>query len=233
MARGRSGSWYYQRWGAGVVTAGERRRFFLSQTLRRRPIGSGSDLERLMVLPRERVGFMALQYFKGIDAMLIGAHAANAYMPSRNTADVDVLVRSGAFQPTEAAFERDGWKRGRTLLFPNAKLGLHGTAWTHPVTNEEVDLITSAQSWVNAAFDAEAVLDSNGARVIPLPFLVLMKLDSARVTDQGDLSRMLGRADTATIDNVVDTVLRFYDDPQAADDIRQYAAVGRWEYDSL
>ena len=74
--------------------------------------------------------------------------------------------------------------------------------------------------------------DRNGARVLPLPYLMLMKLDSARGVDQGDLTRILGRLDDAEVERVIAMVGRHYADRQAAEDIRQYAAIGRWEWET-
>ncbi|HTW82843.1 MAG TPA: hypothetical protein VMD91_02105 [Candidatus Sulfotelmatobacter sp.] len=74
--------------------------------------------------------------------------------------------------------------------------------------------------------------DRNGERVIPLAYLVLMKLDSARAVDQGDLTRTLGRLDAEQVDAIVSIVERYYGDPAAADDVRQYHEVGRWEYEA-
>ena len=164
--------------------------------------------------------------------MLAGAHAANAYMPPRNTADIDFIVPYDRFRDAEQALEKAGWLRARDLVFPNANLGLSGSAWHHPQSNEELDLITSAQNWVQAAFDAPVSHAPDGSRIVPLSFLVLMKLDSARTTDQGDLARMLGRLDDREVGKIVSVVTAHYADPQTADDIRQFAEIGRWEYDS-
>ncbi len=210
--------------------ARHRRAFFLRRAMRLRTRGSGSDLERLMTGPRSNAGLMASKVFGTIPVMLVGAHAANAYMPPRHTADVDFLVPNHRFREAEKALSAEGWQRSLDLVFPNANLGLHGSAWSHQQTNEQLDLISSPQPWVEAAFDAPIVRAQDGARVLPLPFLVLMKLDSARTTDQGDLGRMLGRLDNAAVENVIAVVTKHYGDPQAADDIRQYAEIGRWEY---
>ncbi|MGH7736648.1 MAG: hypothetical protein ACREMP_02080 [Candidatus Tyrphobacter sp.] len=173
---------------------------------------------------------MASKVFGDIPVMLAGAHAANAYMPPRNTADVDFIVPHHRFSDAEAALAREGWKRSRGLVFPNANLGLYGSAWRHPEANEYLGVLSSPQRWVEGAFDAQVSRAQNGARVLPLSFLVLMKLDSSRTTDQGDLGRMLGRLDSAEVEKIVSVVTKHYGDPQAADDIRQLAEIGRWEY---
>lgn len=207
-----------------------RRAFFLRRALRLRTRGSGSDLDRLMAGPRSNAGLVASKFFGDIPVMLIGAHAANVYMPARNTTDVDFLVPNDRFRDAESALAAAEWRRSRSLAFPNANLGLFGSAWNHPKTNEELDVLSSPQHWVQAAFDAPISRAQDGVRVLPLPYLVLMKLDSARTTDQGDLGRMLGRLGDDDVEKIAAVVTKHYADPQAADDIRQYAEIGRWEY---
>ncbi|HET7813759.1 MAG TPA: hypothetical protein VFL13_05250, partial [Candidatus Baltobacteraceae bacterium] len=68
-----------------------------------------------------------------------------------------------------------------------------------------------------------------GLRVVPLPYLVLMKFDAARGIDQGDLTRMLGAVSDAEVESIAAIVEEYTGDPGAADDIRQYAQLGRWE----
>ena len=57
-----------------------------------------------------------------------------------------------------------------------------------------------------------------------------MKIDSARGIDQGDLTRMLGRVDDDELKRIVTIVDRHSHDPQAADDVRQYAVLGKLEW---
>jgi len=125
-----------------------------------------------------------------------------------------------------------GWKRIRDLIFPTAKLGLFGSLWSPPDDGVEIDILSSDHAWAHAAFDAPISRDQTGERVIPLAFLVLMKLDAARGIDQSDINRILGRLSPEAVEEVVSLVGRFYDDSAAADDIRQSAAIGRWEYET-
>ncbi len=151
-------------------------------------------------------------------------------MPPRHTKDTAFLVLHERFSDAEAALTANGWAKSRRLVFPNAKLGLHGGAWHHGQTGDQPDLIASSQRWAAAAFDAPIARDQNGARILPLPYLVMRKIDSARTTDQGDLSRMPGRLDDKALCAIIEAAEQNYDDPQVADDIRQYAEIGRWEY---
>ncbi|MHB8592682.1 MAG: hypothetical protein ACYDBO_11880, partial [Vulcanimicrobiaceae bacterium] len=90
---------------------------------------------------------------------------------------------------------------------------------------------SSPQEWCKQAFRGR-VEDQTGLRVIPLPYLVLMKYDSARVIDQADLSRMLGQLDDEKLDQIVEVVKRFSGDPGITDEIHQYAQLGRWELET-
>ena len=48
--------------------------------------------------------------------------------------------------------------------------------------------------------------------------------------DQADLARILGRLSSEQVEDVIRTVQRHYHDPSAADDLRQYHEIGKWEY---
>jgi hypothetical protein len=210
----------------------DRRRFYLQRARRKNTLGSGSALDRLMALPRKNVPHMDTELFGGLPAMLIGAHAAAVYAPERTTEDVDVVVEHASFGKAEQRLIVSGWTKENDLGFPNAKLGLYGSAWSPVVGGPPLDVISSRQPWLREAFAAPEVRNAQGARVLPRPYLVLMKLDSARGIDQGDLTRILGRLSASEVDDVIAVVQRNYSDSEVADDIRQYAEIGRWEYES-
>jgi hypothetical protein len=216
-----------------VTSAAARRRFYLDRAMRKNTRGSGSDLRYLLTLPRTPNGISLLieQTFGSIPVLLVGAHAVAAYAPERMTKDVDYFVAGDRYAEAEKRLQDSGWAKLRDLHFPNAKLGLHGSAWRPGSGGVEVDLITSEQEWARAVFEAPITHDKNGERVIPLEFLVLMKLDSARANDQGDINRILGLLPPERVEDVIRVVVRYYDDPAAADDIRQSAEIGRWEYE--
>ncbi len=62
---------------------------------------------------------------------------------------------------------------------------------------------------------------------MPLAHLVLMKLDASRGVDQGDLSRMLGLAQDASLTDVRAVVATSL--PDAVGDVEQYNELGRFE----
>jgi len=210
-------------------SARQRRHFYLSRAVRSETHGSGSDLTRL--LERAPQNHVDMPLLDDLRIMLIGAHAASAYAPERATSDVDFLVHPEDIRDAEMRLEKDGWKKTVDLVFPGSKLGLRGGAWANR-NNPEIDLITSDEPWLLESFTAVRVDNADGKRVIPRPYLILMKLDSARGIDQGDLTRILGRLSNAEVDEIVRIVRQHNSDETIADDIRQYAEIGRWEYDS-
>jgi hypothetical protein len=217
-----------------VSSAAARRRFFLDRALRLNTRGSGSDMGRLMEMPRTTNGVdrMVEAIFGDVPVFLVGAFAAAAYAPERYTKDVEYFVAAGRYEDAQARLRAGEWKQTRTLTFPNAALGLHGSAWIPRGGGQEIDLITSEQPWAREAFASAVVRDANGERVIPLAYLVLMKLDSSRAIDQADLARVLGRLSPEHVEDVIRTVERHYHDPSAADDVRQYHEIGKWEYET-
>lgn len=216
-----------------VSSAAARRRFFLSRAARLNTRGAGSDMRLLMTLRRTPNGARVPEtIFGDLPVFLVGALAAAVYAPERSTSDVDYFVTADRYDDARACLREAGWRETRTLTFPNAALGLYGSAWTPSGEGREIDLLTSAQAWVRDAFSAPPSRAANGERVIPLPYLVLMKLDSARAIDQADLARILGRLSSESLDEVIRTVERHYRDPSAADDLRQYHELGKWEYES-
>jgi hypothetical protein len=210
-----------------VSRAPDRRRFFLRQALRKRTLGSGSNLRGLMDRPRRNQADMAELNVPA--TMLVGAHAAAVYAPERHTDDIEILVLPDDFKEAEDRLVACGWAKQNELLFSNTNLGLYGSAWFLQ-SRPGIDLISSDQSWAYEAFAQRPILNRWKQRVIPLPYLILMKVDSARNLDQADLSRMLGRLEPSAVEEIVAIVARHHPDVQIAEEIRQYAEIGRWEY---
>ncbi len=200
-----------------VSSAAARRRFFLGRALRLNTRGSGSDMSRLMELPRTAngAGRVVEAIFGDVPVFLVGAFAAAAYAPERYTKDVGYFVAAEHYEDARSRLRAGEWKMTRALAFPNAALGLHGSAWAPRDGGQEIDLITSAQAWAREAFAVPASRDANGEHVIPLAYLVLMELDSSRAIDQADLARMLGRLSSERVEDVIRTVERHYHDPSA------------------
>jgi hypothetical protein len=82
------------------------------------------------------------------------------------------------------------------------------------------------QPWLNKAL-AQPSHDPAGFPVLPLPYLVLMKLNAGRTRDIGDVATMLGSADEHALDEVRKVVSRY----SAADreDLESLIFLGRKE----
>jgi len=211
------------------ASSADRRRFFIERALRTHSRGSGSNLDRLMASPVPNgEGMFSLD---GMPTMLIGAHAAAVYAPPRHTIDIDFVVPFERYAEAQDQLRRNGWSKINDLVFPGSHLGLLGSAWSISET-EEKDLMTSDRDWLRDAFAHSPVLRSDGERVIPRDYLILMKMDSARGHDQGDLTRILGRMTDSEVEETISVLTRHLDDGNVAEDVRQYAQIGRWEYES-
>ena len=212
---------------SAFVTAAGRRRFYLDVGLRKRPLGSGSNMETLMQSEREKLFIVVESLFGDIQAAVVGGVATRAYSPERTTKDIGVLVDHARYDEALAGLRTLGWRDDGALFFPNSLLGLYGSAWLKE--GQKLDVLATDQPWAAEALSQKAY-DQTGLRVIGLPFLVLMKIDSARGIDQGDLTRMLGLLDDVEVERVVAVVARHYGDPHGAEDVRQYAMLGKLEY---
>ncbi len=219
-----------------LTSPATRRRFFLDRVVRRGSRGAGGDLETLMSLRRGLHDLhdlaMLKEIFGNTPVCLIGAHAAAAYAPERMTRDVDLFTMQSEYRVSCKLLAQAGYRKDADLTFVQTALGLFGSRWFPEFGGPPLDLISTNQSWAEDALRRPPQFATDGDRVMPLPFLVLMKLDAARSVDQGDLSRMLGRLREDQLREVVAIVQRYYGhDPAAVDDVRQYAEVGRWEYE--
>ena len=206
----------------------ERRRFYLERGFRKQPVGAGSSLRRLMEFKREVLHVNPTELFGDIEAVIVGGVATRAYAPERHTKDIDFLVEHARYDEAQRRLASEGWMKNEELFFPNTSLGLRGSAWER--NNASIDVMSTGQEWGREALALEA-FDQAGLRVIALPYLVLMKLESARGIDQGDLTRMLGRLNEQEIEHITKVVERHSRDPQSAEDVRQYALLGQLEWE--
>lgn len=129
----------------------------------------------------------------GIPWALAGGVATRAYMPERLTQDLDILVRAQDEQEALSRLERAGYLRVERLAIPGHQL--------RSPQGVEVDLLIGEAGWVDEALGQPAI-DGAGYPVLPLAYLVLMKLMSMRAQDWADVSRMLGFASETELDAV-------------------------------
>ena len=124
---------------------------------------------------------------------VVGAVATRLYMPERMTQDLDIVIRTVDSSQvrqklTEAGFIYQG------------ELSIGGSSWRTP-NGELIYILEGADVWwTEAITDAQANRDGQGLPIIPLPYLVLIKLRVGRVQDIADVTRMLGQAGEATLE---------------------------------
>lgn len=198
----------------------EVRRRILEIARRRQRPGSGSSLAFL----RERT---AMRSWPDPGAALgdlpwavVGAVATRHYMPERATADLDVLVAAEDGPEARRRLSAGGYRYVQELT-------VGGSTWAPPV-GAAVDVLEGRAAWIRAALvEAQHNRDLQGLPVLPLPYLVLMKLQSGRVQDLSDITRMLGLADDAALERVREVVRRH--EPDAVEDVEQMLLLGRLE----
>ena len=159
---------------------------------------------------------------RGLSWALTGAAAARLYMPERATVDVDIAVNGPDAVAAREALRAAGYDY-------RSELGIGGSSWSSP-GGVPVDVIELSYPWSDAALEAASRnLDSRGLPVLPLAYLVLMKLDAGRVQDIADITRMLGQADDDSLEAVRHAIADHA--PEDADDVESLIKLGRMELD--
>jgi hypothetical protein len=198
------------------------RRQLLAIVARRQQPGSGSNLAALDV----RRVFMewwadAERALQDILHAVAGAMATNAYAPERATNNIDMAVLTPDGLRAHAALRAANWELTGSLW------SVSGTTWRHS-QGYALDLPELDAPWVREAIAAAQENRIAGMPTLTLPYLVLMKLLSARAIDIGDLSRMLGRATDDQVAAARTVVMRF-GHPNDVADFDQLVHAGRLE----
>ncbi|MDA0322568.1 MAG: hypothetical protein O2923_07625 [Verrucomicrobia bacterium] len=198
----------------------EDRKRLLEVALQRAQAGSGSTLS---VVREEHAVYgwgAELPELGDLRYMIVGGLATALYMPERMTIDTDLLILSEDLEIAEGLLKKAGGERAGSPT-------IGGSSWRLP-GEHSLDLIALDQPWVQDALSA-AVQDEHGRPFASLPFLVLMKLESGRLQDLADISRMLGCAKAELVDEVR-SVLAHYR-PQDLEDFESMLRLGRLEHE--
>ncbi|MEX0750523.1 MAG: hypothetical protein WD359_06905 [Dehalococcoidia bacterium] len=198
------------------------RRLLISVARRRQKPGSGSLLKLTdwsdMAQWPDLTGAL-----EGLRWAIVGAVATRLYMPERATSDLDVVVLAGDANTAEARLSAAGYEK-------LGALSIGGSTWRAP-SGQQLDLISvDGSRWVTALELATTNADPAGSRVLTLPFLVLMKLESGRLQDVADVGRMLGFADDQGLADVRNVIGQYA--PEVADDLASMIELGKLEHDS-
>jgi hypothetical protein len=202
----------------GRITPALRRRILIDMCKRRIKPGTGSSHEFLRRRTAMNPWPDLRPILKDLPWAIVGDVATRAYMPERATKDLDILVHQ---RDGDAALERlqaVGYQVIARLAIPGFIL--------HSPDGVEVDIIFGDYPWLDEAL-AHPNQDRAGYPVLDLPYLVLMKLESSRSIDVGDLSRMLGLAAEIELEQVRTTVVRYM--PGEVDDVEALIYLGQME----
>ena len=158
---------------------------------------------------------------RGIDWVIIGGVATRAYMPERMTKDLDILVQRNDGDTVIARLERAGYKIVSHLAVP-------GYLLLSP-EGVEVDVMFGHYPWLENAL-AHTASDPAGYPVIGLPYLIILKMTAQRPQDWADVSRMLGWASDADLDEVRAVVARYT--PEDSEDLESLIFIGKKEQET-
>jgi hypothetical protein len=202
----------------GQLTPAQRRRILIDMCRRRIRPGTGSALEFL----RRRTAMIPWPdlrpVLQDIPWVIVGAVATRAYMPERATRDMDVLVRREDGDEVRERLEEAGY----TFVTP---LAVPGFLARSP-DGVEVDVILGEYPWLDEALTHPRE-DPAGYPVLDLPYLVLMKMESSRGRDFGDVTTMLGLASDEELDRVRTAVTHYA--PDEKEDLESLIYLGRFE----
>ena len=202
----------------GRLTPAQRRRFMIDFCRRRIRPGTGSSSEFLRRRTAMNPWPDLRPILEGIPWVIVGGVATRAYMPERATQDLDILVRHHDGDAVRKRLEAAGYSYVSPLAIP-------GFLVRSP-QGVEVDVILGDYPWLEEAL-AHLRLDPADLPVLDLPYLVVMKLDTSRVQDTADLSRMLGLASEEELARVRAVVARYA--PEDTEDLESLIYLGQTE----
>lgn len=164
----------------------------------------------------------------GIPWAVIGGVATRLYMPERATLDLDVAVAASEGARVRNRLREAGYRY-------TGELSVGGSSWSSPA-GASVDVLELDAPWaLEALQEAQGNRDlSTGSRqrlqgmpVLPLPHLVLMKLQAGRVQDLADAARMLGQAPEEALARVRRLFQRYA--PHDLEDVESLITLGKLE----
>jgi hypothetical protein len=196
------------------------RRTIIDMARRRQRPGSGSSREFLL----ERTTMFQwpdlTEVLFPVLWAVVGAAATRLYMPERLTRDLDIVVGMEDIEQAYRKLDTAGYTRVGTL-------SIGGSRW-ETADGAQIDVIEGREPWWPAALhEAQSNRDNQGLPVLPLAYLTLMKLNASRTIDLGDITRMLGLADDAAL-NQVRSVFSQYA-PVDMDDLESLIVLGKLE----
>ncbi len=199
------------------------RRTIIDMALRRQRPGSGSSKRFLMKRTTNVIWPDLDPILRPIHWAVIGGAATRLYMPERVTHDYDIAVSSSDGPEVQARFGGAGYQY----------IGEHqagGTSWRDE-DGLKIDVIAWDTDWASAAVaEAQYNRDGQGLPILPLSYLALTKLLANKAQDIADISRMLGCADDAALQEVRTIIARY--SPEDNPDLESLIYLGKLEVDN-
>ncbi|PZR97861.1 MAG: hypothetical protein DLM69_09265 [Candidatus Chloroheliales bacterium] len=160
---------------------------------------------------------------KPINWAVIGGVATRLYMPERSTDDFDIAVNVADALSVRQRLADNGYAY-------KGELSIGGSAWQDK-TGLDIDVIEGyEQWWPEALAQAQNNRDQQGLPIIPLPYLVLLKLKAGRLVDFGDLGKVLGIADEQMLNQVRSVIAKY--SPNDREDLESLIYLGKLEVDN-
>jgi hypothetical protein len=205
----------------GNLTPRQLRRFMIDMVMRNGKPGTGSSHEFMRRRTAMNPWPDLRPILKGLNWAIVGGVATRAYMPERMTKDLDILVHQSDSDTVLQRLEQAGYRIVSRLAVP-------GYLMTSP-DGIELDVLVGNYPWLKKAL-THTGRDPAGYPVIKLPYLVLMKMESQRVRDLGDLGTMLGWASDADLDEVRAVVKQYT--PEDLEDLESLIFIGKKEQEN-
>lgn len=152
--------------------------------------------------------------------VLVDGLALRAFMPERQTLDVDILIAQVDEAQARQRFTRAGYRVVGVL-------SIGGFSVTLDAHSPPIDVLVADQPWLQAAIGRPA-RDAAGLPVLPRPELIVMKLLAARARDLGDVQGLLRTITPDEVRQVRDLLSRI--DPDAIDDFEALRALADLEF---
>jgi len=206
----------------GHITPARRRRIIIDMCRRRIRPGTGSSHEFLRRRTAMKFWPDLRLILQNVRWVIVGGVATRAYMPERETRDLDLLVHHLDSDDAVDCLEAAEYIRLSRLAVP-------GYLFRSP-DGVEVDVIFGEYAWIDEAL-RHPHHDPAGYPVLDLPYLILMKAEASRAQDLGDLSRMLGLASDQELQRIR-AIIRQYA-PDLSDDIESLIFLGQMEMQAV
>jgi len=202
----------------GNLTPRQLRRFMIDMVKRNGKPGTGSSHEFMRRRTAMNPWPDLRPILKEFEWAIVGGVATRAYMPERMTKDLDIVVHHRDGETIIKRLEQAGYRVISRLAIPGyLMISSDGT---------ELDVLFGNYPWLNEALEQPGQ-DPAGYPVIKLPYLVMMKMEAQRAQDWTDVSRMLGWASDADLDEVRAVVKQYM--PEDSEDLESLIFIGKKE----